>query len=45
LEYWNNPERENKLFFCQIEAVETAVYIAEAASKRGDAWIEKGLST
>ena len=45
LEYWKNPERENKLFFCQIEAMETAIYIAEAASKLGNAWIEKGLST
>jgi len=43
LEYWKNPERENKLFFCQIEAVETAIYIAEAASKCGDAWIENDL--
>jgi type III restriction enzyme len=43
LEYWKDPERENKLFFCQIEAVETAIYIAEAASKCGDAWIENDL--
>ncbi|HOR08347.1 MAG TPA: hypothetical protein PK532_10425, partial [Candidatus Fermentibacter daniensis] len=26
LEYWTNPEREKKLFFCQIEALETAIY-------------------
>ncbi|MEW4568509.1 BPTD_3080 family restriction endonuclease [Tautonia sp. JC769] len=39
LEYWTDPEREKKLFFCQVEAVETAIYIAEAAVKRGDAWI------
>lgn len=43
LEYWKNPERENKLFFCQIEAVETVIYIAEAAGKCGDAWIENDL--
>jgi type III restriction enzyme len=24
LDHWNNPERERKLFFCQIEALETA---------------------
>ncbi|HWL93080.1 MAG TPA: restriction endonuclease subunit R, partial [Phycisphaerae bacterium] len=24
LEYWNTSEREKKLFFCQIEALETA---------------------
>jgi len=41
--YWNNPEREKKLFFCQIEALETAIYLAEVASKYGDAWIENKL--
>src|SRR5437868_10626311 len=25
LQYWANPERENKLFFCQVEAIETLV--------------------
>lgn len=40
LEYWNDPERENKLFFCQREAVETSVFIAEVARKFGDTWIE-----
>ncbi len=43
LEYWNNPDRERKLFFCQIEALETAIYITEVASKHGDAWIEDTL--
>ena len=43
LEYWTNPERERKLFFCQIEALETAIYITEAARKFGDAWIENDL--
>jgi len=43
LEYWTNPERENKLFFCQIEALETAIYITEVAKKYGDAWIENQL--
>lgn len=28
LEYWKNPDRERKLFFCQIEAMETAIYLA-----------------
>jgi len=31
LEYWSDPARERKLFFCQREAVETAVYLAEVA--------------
>jgi type III restriction enzyme len=43
LEYWNNPDREKKLFFCQIEALETAIYLAEVAGKYGDAWIENKL--
>jgi len=43
LEYWTNPERENKLFFCQVEALETAMYIAEAANKFGDTWIGNDL--
>ncbi len=43
LEYWTNPEREKKLFFCQIEALETAIYIVEVARKYGDAWIENHL--
>jgi type III restriction enzyme len=43
LEYWTNSEREKKLFFCQIEALETAIYIAEVAKKYGDAWIENYL--
>ena len=38
LEYWKNPERENKLFFCQIEALETAIYITEAARQFGFAF-------
>jgi len=39
LEYWTDPERERPLFFCQIEALETAIYITEAASRFGDDWI------
>ena len=43
LEYWQDPAREKKLFFCQIEAVETAIYIAEVARNYGDGWIENDL--
>jgi type III restriction enzyme len=43
LEYWTNPEREKKLFFCQIEALETFIYIQEVANKYGDSWIENML--
>ena len=45
LSYWTNPEREKPLFFCQVEAVETAIYITEVARKYGDAWIENDLRT
>ena len=41
--YWTDPNREKKLFFCQNEALETAIYIAEVAKKYGDAWIENEL--
>ncbi|HLF01587.1 MAG TPA: hypothetical protein VI547_06395, partial [Anaerolineales bacterium] len=43
LEYWNRPDRERRLFFCQIESLETAIYITEVARKYGDAWIENQL--
>lgn len=43
LDYWNDGNRERKLFFCQIEALETAVYITEVVGKYGDVWIENAL--
>lgn len=43
LDHWRNPERERRLFFCQIEALETAIYLTEVARKYGDAWIENAL--
>ena len=43
LEYWKDPEREKKFFFCQIEAIETAIYITEVAHKVGDNWIRNEL--
>jgi type III restriction enzyme len=43
LHYWIDPDRDKKLFFCQIEALETAIYITEVARKYGDAWIENTL--
>jgi type III restriction enzyme len=37
LNYWNNPERERKLFFCQREATETLIWLIESspADKQG----------
>ena len=43
LAYWTDPEREKPLFFCQIEALETAIYLTEVARRYGDAWIENTL--
>jgi type III restriction enzyme len=41
--YWTDPNREKKLFFCQNEALETAIYITEVAKKYGDGWIENAI--
>jgi len=43
LRYWSNPEREKKIFFCQIEALETSIYITEVAKSYGDNWILNSL--
>ncbi|MGB8658309.1 MAG: DEAD/DEAH box helicase family protein [Candidatus Zixiibacteriota bacterium] len=41
--YWKDETRENKLFFCQIEALETLMFINEVAEKTGDNWIVNEL--
>ena len=43
LDYWTNSDRQKKLFFCQIVALETAILLAEVASKYGDVWIDNKL--
>jgi type III restriction enzyme len=43
LEYWQREGRERRLFFCQIEALETLIYAAEVARQYGDTWIENDL--
>jgi type III restriction enzyme len=43
LEHWKQPDRFRRLFFCQIEALETLIYITEAAHKFGDQWITNDL--
>ncbi len=40
LEHWKSKDREPRLFFCQIEALETFIYLTEVAKKYGDTWIE-----
>ena len=42
LEHWNNPENEPRLYFCQREAVETAIYLNEYENKqRNDSFYNK----
>ncbi len=36
LEYWTNADRQRPLFFCQIEALETVIYLTEVI-RRGTA--------
>jgi type III restriction enzyme len=43
LAYWTAPDRERKLFFCQVEALETIIYLTEVARKHGDAWIDNAI--
>src|SRR5439155_9923645 len=42
LDYWSQEDRNHPLFFCQIEALETAIYIAEVAGKEQQ-WIDNLL--
>lgn len=42
IDYWTDADREKRFFFCQIEALETAIYLTEAARKF-DPWIENRL--
>ncbi len=34
LEHWNNPKNEPRLYFCQREAVEAAIYLNECDNKQ-----------
>src|SRR5260370_27119750 len=43
LDHWLDPNRDRRLFFCQIEAAETAIFIGEAAGRGGVPWIENDL--
>ncbi|MEY4731129.1 MAG: hypothetical protein RL681_75 [Candidatus Parcubacteria bacterium] len=43
LGYWSDESRENKLFFSQIEALETLMYVNEVAEKTGESWIINGI--
>jgi type III restriction enzyme len=43
LGHWTDSDRENRLFFCQVEALETVIYLTEAAGKNADTWIAAWL--
>ncbi len=43
LQYWTNRDRERRLFFCQIEALETLIYLTEVADTYGQQWIRQEL--
>ncbi|MCI0705429.1 MAG: DEAD/DEAH box helicase family protein, partial [Planctomycetia bacterium] len=45
LEHWHAEDRFRPLFFCQIEALETLIFVTEVAkqTKYGHDWIEKYL--
>ena len=45
LEHWQAEDRFRPLFFCQLEALETLIFISEVAkqTKYGHDWIEKYL--
>ena len=35
LDFWQRPGRDRRLFFCQLEVVETAIYLTECAERLG----------
>ncbi len=39
LEHWKDPNRDRRLFFCQLEAVETAIYLREYVPKLGNPYL------
>jgi type III restriction enzyme len=43
LEYWQRHDRDRRLFFCQIEAVETAIYLTECVGKSGKQYLTNKL--
>jgi type III restriction enzyme len=43
LDHWSNSKRDRRLFFCQREAAETAIYLTEIADREGDSWIANDL--
>lgn len=44
LTYWTRPEREPRGYWCQIEAIETAMFLTEVADRTGAGWIRNQLT-
>jgi type III restriction enzyme len=45
LMHWRDPDNTKPLFFCQLEAVETVIWLTEVAPKMGRAEINRRLKT
>jgi type III restriction enzyme len=45
LKHWRDPNREQRFFFCQLEAMETAIWLADVAPKTGKRFIDERLKT
>lgn len=43
LQHWADPAREDRVLFCQREAAETAIYLAEVAGRQGEVDFRRGL--
>lgn len=41
LEHWTDPDRPSRLFFCQIEALETLIFLTEVAPRHDRRWLEE----
>lgn len=44
LAHWQAPDSERRLFFCQIEALETAIFLREAPAALRPSWIDNRLA-
>src|SRR5262245_12942873 len=45
LTHWRDPRRERRLYFCQVEAVETVIFLTEAAEQSGETNFLKKLAS
>jgi type III restriction enzyme len=39
LDHWLDPRRDRRLFFCQLEAVQTAIFLGEVAQRGSVGWL------